>query len=301
MKKMTILAAFATGVILSAAASEEVNPPKRIFDETEQQRAERLSWWINDRFGMFIHFGLYSVPGRHEWVMSLEAIDADTYEKRYFPRFNPDLFDAKLWAKTAKAAGMKYAVLTTKHHEGFCMWDTATTDYKITKTAFGRDVVREFVDAFRAEGLKVGFYFSIMDWHHPDYTVDHPHPLFKKIKGDDRLILIADAFVEHGPIPADDLYEGADDINFDFSGEIAGSKMILDGSCRNMMVHTGASLCQVFKYASTNPATMLGLTDRGRIAVGNVANPIAVDPEFEIKQVYSGGRYKSFGKLFCVN
>ena len=114
----------------------------------------------------------------------LEAIDADSYEKRYFPRFNPDLFDAKLWAKTAKAAGMKYAVLTTKHHEGFCMWDTATTDYKITKTAFGRDVVREFVDAFRAEGLKVGFYFSIMDWHHPDYTVDYPHPLFKKIKGD---------------------------------------------------------------------------------------------------------------------
>ena len=64
------------------------------------------------------------------------------------------------------------------------MWDTATTDYKITKTAFGRDVVREFADAFRAEGIKVGFYFSIMDWHHPDYTVDHPHPLFQKITGD---------------------------------------------------------------------------------------------------------------------
>ena len=113
--------------------------------------------------------------------------------------------------------------------------------------------------------------------------------LIKKIKGDDRIILIADSFVEHGPIPSDDLYEGADDINFDFAGEIAGSKMILDGPCRNMMTHTGASLCQVFKYASTNPATLLGLTDRGRIAVGNVANLIAVDPEFEIKNVFHGG------------
>lgn len=167
---------------LTLFAAEEPKPPKRIFNETDAQRAERMSWWRHDRFGMFIHFGLYSVPARHEWVMSREAVDADTYSKRYFPRFNPDLYDAKQWAKTAKAAGMKYAVLTTKHHEGFCMWDTATTDYKITKTEFGRDVVREFVDAFRAEGIRVGFYFSIMDWHHPDYTVDYPHPLFRRIK-----------------------------------------------------------------------------------------------------------------------
>ena len=113
--------------------------------------------------------------------------------------------------------------------------------------------------------------------------------LIKKIKGDDRIILIADAFVEHGPIPDGDLYEGADDINFDFAGEIAGSKMILDGPCRNMMTHTGASLCQVFKYASTNPATLLGLTDRGRIARGNVANLLVVDPEFTVLDVYLGG------------
>ncbi len=114
--------------------------------------------------------------------------------------------------------------------------------------------------------------------------------LVKKIKGDDRIILISDAYVDHGPIPAGDLYEGADDINFDFSGEIAGSKMILDGSCRNMMVHTGASLCQVFKYASTNPATMLGLTDRGVIRKGNIANLIIVTPEFEVKSVFLGGK-----------
>ena len=113
--------------------------------------------------------------------------------------------------------------------------------------------------------------------------------LIKKIKGDDRIILIADAFVEHGPIPSDDLYEGADDINFDFMGEIAGSKMILDGPCRNMMTHTGASLCQVFKYASTNPATLLSLKDRGKIAKGNVANIILVDAEFDVKSVFLAG------------
>ena len=113
--------------------------------------------------------------------------------------------------------------------------------------------------------------------------------LIKKIKGDDRIILIADAFVEHGPIPDGDLYAGADDINFDFAGEIAGSKMILDGPCRNMMYHTGASLCQVFKYASTNPARMLGLTDRGEIKRGYRANLITVDADFNVLSVYHGG------------
>ena len=114
--------------------------------------------------------------------------------------------------------------------------------------------------------------------------------LIKKIKGDDRIILIADAFVEHGPIPDGDLYEGADDINFDFAGEIAGSKMILDGPCRNMMVHTGASLCQVFKYASTNPARLLSLFDRGVIKKGNRANLITVSAEFDVKSVYLNGK-----------
>lgn len=112
--------------------------------------------------------------------------------------------------------------------------------------------------------------------------------LVRKIKGDDKVILIADAFVEHGPIP--DGYEGADDINFDFEGEIAGSNMILDGSCRNMMVHTGASMCQVFKFASTNPATMLGLRDRGMIKRGAVANLIAVDHEFKVEDVFLAGK-----------
>ncbi len=113
--------------------------------------------------------------------------------------------------------------------------------------------------------------------------------LIKKTKGDDKIILISDAYVDHGPIPEGGLYEGADDINFDFTGEIAGSKMILDGSCRNMMVHTGASLCQVFKYASTNPARALSLNDRGIIAKGKTANLITVDAEFHVEAVYLNG------------
>ena len=152
-------------------------PPKSIFNETPERRAERISWWRHDRFGMFIHFGLYAMPARHEWVRSKEYIPNETYDKKYFPRFNPDLFDAREWARAAKKAGMKYMVLTTKHHEGFCMWDSKVTDYKITNTPFKRDLVKEYVEACRAEGLKVGFYFSIIDWHHPHFTIDVTHPL----------------------------------------------------------------------------------------------------------------------------
>ncbi|MCW3118764.1 MAG: alpha-L-fucosidase, partial [Chitinophagaceae bacterium] len=97
------------------------------------------------------------------------------YEK-YFKLFNPDLFDPKAWAKKAKAAGMKYAVLTSKHHEGFNLFDSKYTDYKATNTPAKRDLVKEFVEAFRAEGIKVGFYYSLIDWHHPDYTIDEVHP-----------------------------------------------------------------------------------------------------------------------------
>lgn len=133
-------------------------------------------WFVHDRFGMFIHFGLYSALARHEWIQNREQIHPDEYEK-YTEFFNPDLLDAKQWAKKAKAAGMKYAVLTAKHHEGFCLFDTKYTDYKITNTEYGKDIVREYVEAFRAEGLKVGLYYSLIDWHHPEFTIDHNHPL----------------------------------------------------------------------------------------------------------------------------
>lgn len=132
-------------------------------------------WFTHDRFGMFIHFGLYALPARHEWVKNKEQITDEKYDE-YFKHFNPDLFDAREWAKAAKEAGMKYAVLTTKHHEGFCLFDTKYTDYNVMNTPYGKDIVREYVDAFRAEGLKIGFYYSLLDWHHPDFTIDQYHP-----------------------------------------------------------------------------------------------------------------------------
>jgi len=133
------------------------------------------SWFVHDRFGMFIHWGLYAMPARHEWIKSREKITEEKYDI-YFKYFNPDLFDPKEWAKKAKAAGMKYAVLTTKHHEGFCLFDSKYTDYKSTNTPAGRDLVKEFVDAFRAEGLRIGFYYSLIDWHHPEFPIDPIHP-----------------------------------------------------------------------------------------------------------------------------
>lgn len=134
------------------------------------------AWFVHDRFGMFIHFGMYAMGARHEWTKGIEHMTDEEYDERYIEFFNPDMFDAKDWARQAKNAGMKYAILTTKHHEGFCMFDSQYTDYKITNTPFGRDLVKEFVDAFREEGIRVGFYYSLIDWHHPDFTIDKFHP-----------------------------------------------------------------------------------------------------------------------------
>ncbi|GAA1429712.1 alpha-L-fucosidase [Microlunatus lacustris] len=134
------------------------------------------AWFAEARLGLFVHWGLYALAGRHEWVMSNEQIHPDRYE-RYQRYFEADRYDPRAWARAAKAAGMRYAVLTTKHHDGFCLWDSALTDYTSVHTPFGRDAVAEFVEAFRAEGLKVGFYHSLLDWHHPDFPVDVHHPL----------------------------------------------------------------------------------------------------------------------------
>lgn len=163
-------------IVLFVCIQTCVFAQKKIFNETEQKKQQRMAWWTHDRFGMFIHWGLYSSAARHEWVKRWERMN-DTQYQPYFDIFNPDLFDPKAWAKSAKAAGMKYAVLTTKHHEGFCLFDSKFTDYKATNTAAKRDLVKEFVEAFRAEGIRVGFYYSLLDWHHPDYTVDVLHPL----------------------------------------------------------------------------------------------------------------------------
>ena len=135
-----------------------------------------MKWWTHDRFGMFIHWGTYAAAARHEWVKNHERIRDEDYQE-YFRRFNPDLYDPCEWARAARGAGMKYLVVTSKHHEGFCLWDSKHTDYKATNTPCGRDLLKPMVEAFRAEGLRVGFYYSLLDWHHPDYPVDRNHPM----------------------------------------------------------------------------------------------------------------------------
>lgn len=132
-------------------------------------------WFTQDKFGLFIHFGIYAMGGRYEWQKSFERTPEEKYDI-YFKHFNPDMLDARDWARQAKAAGMKYAVLTTKHHDGFCLFDTKYTDYNVMNTPYGKDIIKEYADAFRAEGLHVGLYYSLIDWHHPDFPIDWLHP-----------------------------------------------------------------------------------------------------------------------------
>ena len=132
-----------------------------------QDRARRMKWWHEARFGMFVHWGLYAQLGRHEWVMNRERIAVAEYEK-LAATWKPKPRPALDWVRIAKEAGMKYMVMTTKHNEGFCLWDTQQTDYNAVKCGPGRDLVAEYVDACREFGLRIGFYYSLMDWHHPD-------------------------------------------------------------------------------------------------------------------------------------
>ncbi len=143
-----------------------------------QEIRERTKWFMEARFGMFIHWGLYSIPAKGEWMMSEAEMSVSEY-KQYFDLFDPVDYNPREWVRLAKEAGMQYAVLTAKHHDGFCLFDSALTEYKATNTKAGRDLVREFVDACREEGIRVGLYFSIIDWSHPDFPKygDRQHPM----------------------------------------------------------------------------------------------------------------------------
>jgi alpha-L-fucosidase len=163
-------------IAILSCASMQFAFNQQLPEETPEEKQERLAWWTHDRFGMFIHWGLYALPARHEWVRMKEEIPVEEYQK-YFEVFYPDLYNPKQWARKCKEAGMKYMVITAKHHEGFCLWDSEFTDYKVTNTPWGKDLLRPMLDAFRDEGIKVGLYYSLIDWHHPGYTVDFTHPM----------------------------------------------------------------------------------------------------------------------------
>lgn len=146
------------------------------FDQ--QKYEQRMEWYRNARFGLFIHWGLYAVPARGEWLRSIEEMPKEQYEP-YMEEFAARDFDSRRWARAAKEAGMQYVILTAKHHDGFCLFDSQYTDFKSVNAPCGRDIVAEYVEAVRAEGLRVGLYYSLVDWHHPDYPHygDKFHPM----------------------------------------------------------------------------------------------------------------------------
>jgi alpha-L-fucosidase len=141
-----------------------------------KKQDDRMKWFREARLGMFIHWGLYSIPagewgdrkGDGEWIRTTAQIPVETYDK-FVQQFNPVKFNAEEWVKAAKNAGMKYIVITTKHHDGFCLFDSKYTDFDVMSTPFKRDIMKELSDAAHKEGIKICWYHSIMDWHYPDY------------------------------------------------------------------------------------------------------------------------------------
>lgn len=132
------------------------------------EREGAIQWFRKATLGIFIHWGIYSILGRGEWVMENERIPIRQYEKLK-QSFNPVRFDADQWIRLFKVSGANYLTFTTKHHDGFCMYDSKLTDYKVTNTPFQRDPLKELTEAARNHGIKVFFYYSLLDWHHPDY------------------------------------------------------------------------------------------------------------------------------------
>lgn len=176
-----LLTLFASFVAIAGSGYGYQGPPQApatpvIPMETKAQKDVRMAWWRKSRFGMFIHWGLYAVPagtwngntGYAEWIREEAHIPVKQYEE-FVKQFNPVKFDAKAWAKMAHDAGMQYLVITSKHHDGFNMFDSKYTDFKVTNTPWHHDPMKDLSKAVRAEGMKFCLYHSIMDWHHPDY------------------------------------------------------------------------------------------------------------------------------------
>jgi len=167
------LIAFSLCLLISRTQAQT---PSRDFQDSQSEYAARMKWWSEARFGLFIHWGLYSIPagewkgqtGYGEWIRHTAHIPVEEYEK-FLAQFNPAKFDADTWVRAAREAGMKYIVITSKHHDGFCLFDSKFTDFDVMSTPFKKDILRELAAACRKEGMKLCFYHSIMDWHHPDY------------------------------------------------------------------------------------------------------------------------------------
>jgi len=185
--KSRTLAALTFIILLTGNLNTQAQPT-----ETKEQRDARMGWWRDARFGMFVHWGLYSglagnwngkpvgKSGGMEWIQQLVKADTETYAAAALPKFQPRPGFAREWAKLAKQAGCRYLVFTTKHHEGFGLYASKFGDYN-AGAKLNRDLVKEIVEACRAEGLRVGFYHSLIDWHHDQYDYTRakglPYPL----------------------------------------------------------------------------------------------------------------------------
>ncbi len=169
---------FAAVAFAAACSSTAVQPDTRLVPASHDAR---MAWWRDARFGMFVHWGLYAIPagrwgqdtGHGEWIRDTAQIPVDAYAALQ-PQWDPARFDADVWAHAAAAAGMKYLVVTSKHHDGFCLWDSAATDWDVGNTKGHRDVLRELADACARHGVVFCTYHSIMDWHHADYLPRRP-------------------------------------------------------------------------------------------------------------------------------
>jgi len=157
-----------TIAVISCSRQQKINDP--VFPE---DHAEKLEWWKDSRFGMFIHWGPVSIKGTEIGWSRGREIPVEEYDNLY-NQFNPVYFNADEWVSLAKEAGMKYIIFTSKHHDGFCMWDTRYSDYNIMNSPFGRDVMKELSDACKKQGIALGFYHSTCDWHHHDFPLTSP-------------------------------------------------------------------------------------------------------------------------------
>lgn len=188
--KNVILALVILAALLGTSCSQKAKKEQKgekVTTVVNLNDDERMEWWRDASFGMFIHWGPYAVPGGErngevcgggaEWIMDKLDYTIEDYEKEVVDQFNPVNFDADAWVSVAKDAGMKYIVITSKHHDGFCMWDSEISDYNIVKrTEFGRDVIKELAEACKKQDIVFCFYHSITDWHHPNaQSIFYPH------------------------------------------------------------------------------------------------------------------------------
>src|SRR5215217_8687820 len=180
--RVAAIAAITLTLLLSAGHAQAAEKTSEATSSsTAAASADRMAWFRDAKFGMFIHWGIYAVPAGEwegkttyaEWFQLQTKMPNAEYEK-FAAQFNPTKFDAKQWAKIAKDAGMKYVVITAKHHDGFSMYDTKLSDYSIVKsTPYKKDPMKELADAVRAEGLTFCFYYSVPDWHHPEFSAKY--------------------------------------------------------------------------------------------------------------------------------